>query len=86
MGQLGGVSDSEPSVAELRMVAADGRTFWVCLASVAYQQVADRDEYHLVLTDITERKLAEEALRSTERQARETNHFLKSVLIYHKLL
>ena len=73
----GGLTYSESSVSELRMVAADGRMFWVCLASVAYQQVADRDEYHLVLTDITERKLAEEALRSTERQARETNHLLK---------
>ncbi len=76
----GGLTYSESSVSELRMVAADGRMFWAHLTSVGYQQVVDREEYHLVFADITDRRLTEEALRSGEFQAREKNHFFKSLL------
>lgn len=60
-----------PHVCELRMVKADGTSFWVHLASSHTPQTHGASEYRLVMSDITERKLTEEALDKREAQYRQ---------------
>ncbi len=49
-----------PQVCELRMCAADGTTVWMRLDAAAIGVSPDNEEiYHIVMTDITERKNAE---------------------------
>ena len=49
----------EPQVCELRMVKMDGTAFWGRLAVTAAQDAGGATVCHIVLIDITERKLAE---------------------------
>ena len=55
---------------EYRMRARDGRMLWVRDEGAVVPGTAGRSLLEGVLTDITERKLAEEALRSSERRYR----------------
>ena len=56
----------EPQSHELRMVKDDGIPFWVHLASVVAQDAAGAPVCRVTLSDITERKQVEEALRSSD--------------------
>ena len=56
----------EPQVCDLRMVKKDGTVFWACLTFTAAQDASGSFLYRIVLTDITERKQAENALRESE--------------------
>jgi len=60
-----------PHVCELRMVKADGASFWVHLATSRTEQTHGASEYRLVMSDITGRKVAEEALHKREAQYRQ---------------
>jgi diguanylate cyclase (GGDEF)-like protein/PAS domain S-box-containing protein len=53
---------------ELRMVKQDGTIFWTQLETTAAADEDDVPVGRAVLSDITERKLAEEALRESERR------------------
>ena len=57
---------SEPQICDLRMVKKDGTVFWVCLTSTAARDESGSPLYRIVLTDIAERKQAENALRESE--------------------
>ena len=56
----------EPQVCELRMVKMDGTQFWAYLAATAAQDADGEPVCRVVMSDITERKRAEEALRETK--------------------
>ena len=60
-----GVSHQEAALAcELRMMGPDGNTFWAAVACVADRSSGKRDSaLHCAISDITERKQAERALR-----------------------
>ena len=60
----------EPQACELRMVKKDGTAFWAHLEATAAQDDAGEPVYRVVLSDITERKQAEEALRESEEKYR----------------
>ena len=51
---------------ELRMVKTDGTVFWVHLAATSSQDYEDDLVFRIVLSDITDRKKAEESLRESE--------------------
>ena len=48
-----------PQVLELRMLKKDGTAFWAILRTTSSQDVNGNPEYHVVLSDITDRKRAE---------------------------
>jgi two-component system, cell cycle sensor histidine kinase and response regulator CckA len=60
----------EPQACELRMVKADNTVVWVHLATSAVRDIEGRRECRLVMSDITERKRADEALRKSEEHYR----------------
>lgn len=49
---------------ELQMVKKDGSVFWASLKAIAVQDAENQPVCRVVITDITDRKLAEEALRN----------------------
>ena len=53
----------KPHGCELRMVKKDGTAFWVRLEATAAQDAGGEPVSHVVMSDVTARKLAEEALR-----------------------
>ena len=55
----------EPQACELRMVRQDGTAFWARLESTAVQDANDASMCRVVLSDITESKRIEEALRES---------------------
>ena len=59
---------NEPKVCELRMVKPDGTIFWVHLAVTVFQKAGGIFEYRVVMSDINDRKRAEDALRESEEQ------------------
>jgi diguanylate cyclase (GGDEF)-like protein/PAS domain S-box-containing protein len=60
-----------PLFAEYRMIARDGRVVWVSeKAAVVKDELTGTVYWQGVMVDITDRKLAEEALAATERQYR----------------
>ena len=59
---------NEPKVCELRMVKPDGTIFWVHLAVTVLQKAGGIFEYRVVMSDINDRKRAENALRESEEQ------------------
>lgn len=70
-----------PKACELRMVKQDGvTTFWVQLAIAATQYKDEAPVYRVVMSDITERKLAEEALHQSEQQTKNAYKLLQIVL------
>ncbi|MCX7141481.1 MAG: PAS domain S-box protein, partial [Proteobacteria bacterium] len=56
----------EAQAFELRMVKHDGTLFWAHLAASAVQDADGAPELRVVLTDITERKAAEDEVRRSE--------------------
>jgi diguanylate cyclase (GGDEF)-like protein/PAS domain S-box-containing protein len=61
----------EPLFAEYRMIARDGRVVWVSeKAAVVTDELTGTSYWQGLMVDITDRKLAEEALAATERQYR----------------
>ena len=58
--------NSEPQGYELRMIKMDGTVFWVRFETTAAQGTDGRPLCRVVLSDITDRKLVEEALRESE--------------------
>ena len=55
-----------PQALELRMLKEDGTAFWAILRTTSSQDVNGNPEYHVVLSDITDRKRAE-ATQETNR-------------------
>jgi PAS domain S-box-containing protein len=56
----------EPQACELRMVRMDGTEFRTLVAATAAQDAAGALVYRAVVSDVTERKLAEDALRESK--------------------
>ena len=70
----------EPITAEYRMLARDGRVVWVRDEAVVVRDQGGRPLYYQgVMTDITERKEAEEALRAAYDREREAAERLRSL-------
>jgi PAS domain S-box-containing protein len=61
---------SEPQECELRMVNKDGTTFWAWLEATVAQDADGAFVCRVMLSDITERKRGEEALRESEERYR----------------
>ena len=55
-----------PQICEMRMVKADGTVFWAHLAANAAKDAAGVPACRIVMTDVTARKQAEEALRLSQ--------------------
>ncbi len=60
----------DPQVCELRMVKQNGTKFWAHLATTAVRTASGQLECRLVISDITDRKQAEEAVHASEAQYR----------------
>jgi PAS domain S-box-containing protein len=60
----------EPQACELRMVKQDGETFWASLEATVAQDESGAPISRVVISDMTERKRAEEALRASETRFR----------------
>src|SRR5660397_107363 len=60
----------EPQAYELRMVKKDGTAFWARLEANAVQDKDGEPVCHLMMSDVTERKQVEEALRESEESLR----------------
>ena len=60
------MENGEPQMCELRMLKKDGTAFWVHLAISVAQDTRGNAEVRAVLSDITDRKLAEENLRQKD--------------------
>jgi len=60
----------EPQMCELRMVKKDGTVFWTHLAGAATKAEDGTTACRVVMSDITERKREEEALRQSEEKYR----------------
>ena len=66
------IAEGVPFVGDYRYIAKDGRTIWVHDEARLYKRDAEGRPwlFHGVMTDITERKHVEEALRQTEERYR----------------
>ena len=79
-GYLTALAAEQPWVAEYRMNTRDGRTIWVHDETTLIHHEADRHAMLLgVIYDITERKLAEQALRGSEQREREAAERLRAL-------
>ena len=77
---LAAIREGRPWSAEYRMRTRDGRTIWVHDETVFLHDEDDRPSLlQGVLFDVTERKLAEEALRESERREREAAERLRAL-------
>lgn len=77
---ISAVEGREAWAAEYRMVTADGRTIWVHdETTLLHDSNGEPLFLQGVLSDITERRLAEEALRGSERREREAAKRLRSL-------
>jgi PAS domain S-box-containing protein len=59
----------EPQACELRMVKSDGAPFWARLEATAAQDAEGVPVGRIVMSDITERKLAQEALQESAKKS-----------------
>ena len=77
---LRAIADGEPWKAEYRMLTRDGRTIWVHDETTFLHDEEGNPTYlQGVLMDITERKLAEHALRESEQREREAAERLRAL-------
>lgn len=72
-----------PQTYELRMVKEDGGTFWAHLSATVAQDEDGKPICHVVISDITDRKLMEEALRGSEEKYRVLVNNLSSGVVVH---
>ncbi|MFZ2955958.1 MAG: PAS domain-containing protein [Candidatus Ozemobacteraceae bacterium] len=70
------IETGEPESCELQMMKMDGTPFWACLASIMARNADGEPVLRVVMSEITIRKRAEEAQRSSEEEYR--NLFLLS--------
>ena len=75
-----------PQAYELRMVKEDGTTFWVHLVATTASDAAGQAAFHVVLTDVTERKRMEAELRESEASRREQAVLLESETLFRSVL
>jgi diguanylate cyclase (GGDEF)-like protein/PAS domain S-box-containing protein len=68
----------DPQTCELRVVKHDGALLWVHLMAV--QVEGDSKLYRIVLNDISERKLAEQCVQSSQESLRESAVWVKTIL------
>ncbi len=77
---LAAVGSQEPWSAEYRFLTRDGRTIWVHDETTVIRDEDGREAMLLgVVSDITERKLAEQALRESEQREREAAERLRAL-------
>jgi PAS domain S-box-containing protein len=70
----------DPQGCELRMLKRDGTAFWVHLVTIAARNSGGKQECRLAISDITDRKQAEDALIKSEQRANDAKNLLKLVL------
>jgi len=77
-----------PQVRELRLVHKEGASFWVRMEATVVQGVEGAPVCHAVMSDITERKQAEEARRAAEeaQQAKEAAAALRESEAFRRRL
>ncbi len=71
-----------PQTVELQMIRADGSSFWARLDAIVTHETHSEDAaqhtvYRVIISDITERKQAEDALTQSEQTLREVNATLE---------
>ncbi len=77
---LAAAAEQRPWSAEYRMHTRDGRTIWVHdETTFLHDEAGDPTFMQGVLSDITERKLAEQALRASEQREREAAERLRAL-------
>ncbi len=60
------LATGEPQVCEIRLLQSDNQLFWARLEATAIQDESDTLACHVVLSDITDRKSAEDALQQSQ--------------------
>lgn len=60
------LATGEPQICEMRLIHSDNQPLWARLEAAAVQDEGGTLAYHAVLSDITDRKLAEEALQQSQ--------------------
>jgi PAS domain S-box-containing protein len=78
-GYLAAMRTRRPWAAEYRMIRRDGRTIWVQDETTFLRDRLDRELVQGVIFDVTEQKLAEQALRDSERREREAAERLRAL-------
>jgi PAS domain S-box-containing protein len=80
MSYLAAASEQRPWSAEYRMHTRDGRTIWVHdETTFLHDEAGDPTFMQGVLSDVTERKLAEQALRESEQRERDAAERLRAL-------
>ena len=64
------LENNQRQVCELRLLRKDAEPFWALLESIVSRDEDDTPVCRMVISDLTERKLAENKLRESERQLR----------------
>lgn len=64
----------DPQTCELRMLKNDGRSFWVHLVATAVHEEDGAPVIRIVLSDVSERKRAEQSLIAAREEADRANH------------
>jgi PAS domain S-box-containing protein len=78
-GYLAAMATRQPWAAEYRMITRDGRTIWVQDETTFLRDQLGRELVQGVIFDVTEQKLAEQALRDSERREREAAERLRAL-------
>jgi PAS domain S-box-containing protein len=75
------LTTSKPQTCELRLVSSDGKVFWAHLEIAVETESADTPSHRITITDITERKRAEEAAVKTQRWLHGISQLQQSLLV-----
>jgi PAS domain S-box-containing protein len=78
-GYLAAMVTRQPWTAEYRMITRDGRTIWVQDETTFLRDRLGRDLVQGVIFDVTEQKLAEQALQDSARREREAAERLRAL-------